>query len=90
MPVSERDRIGLVPPDLVTVRAEREADKSSAQLSAAAGMSEQAIADTTGTSVTFTAPATGSSGTFANGTDTTTVVTIATGVATSTPIPGQG
>ncbi|HEY5010130.1 MAG TPA: hypothetical protein VIH73_03175, partial [Acidimicrobiales bacterium] len=37
-----------------------------------------------GTTVTFTAPATGASGTFANGTATTTAVTNTSGVATAT------
>jgi hypothetical protein len=38
---------------------------------------------TANTSVTFTAPGSGASGTFANGTDTTTVLTLASGVATA-------
>ncbi|MHB1787665.1 MAG: hypothetical protein ACYCS7_16315, partial [Acidimicrobiales bacterium] len=38
---------------------------------------------TSGTSVVFTAPASGASGTFANGTDTTTAPTNASGVATA-------
>jgi hypothetical protein len=42
-----------------------------------------------GVSVTFTAPGAGATGTFANGTDTTTVVTIASGVATANRMPAR-
>ena len=43
-----------------------------------------------GVSVTFTAPATGASGTFANGTTTTTATTDASGVATATAFTANG
>ena len=42
------------------------------------------------TSVTFTAPATSASGTFLNGTNTTTVLTNANGVATATAFTANG
>jgi hypothetical protein len=43
-----------------------------------------------GVSVVFTAPATGAGGTFANGTNTTTVTTAAGGVATATVLTANG
>ncbi len=43
-----------------------------------------------GTPVTFTAPSTGASGTFANGTNTVTITTNGSGVATATPFTANG